>query len=136
MKKHLAVLLLLAVAACGPQEEEATVPAAEVPTTRDDIAANDPDTIPFIREGRTLEFGGRDWIMVGEPIFNPILRYVGTAEGLELFATPEQRRAMSETLFFHLGNDRWQPLQPAAGPIDLREDTMPMVPDTQRVPPR
>jgi hypothetical protein len=128
------------LAACGPdarieQSPDATLPGAEVPTTRDDVPANDPDTIAFIQQGRTLHFGGRDWLMVGEPIFNPILRYIGTAEGLDLYATPEQR-AMASTLFFHLGNDRWQPLQPVPGPMDLTQDTMPGAADTQRVPPR
>jgi hypothetical protein len=139
MKQAAALLLVALLAACGRDETEtipgAADPATEFPTTRDDVPANDPANLAFIREGRTLHFGGREWRLVGEPVFNPILRYVGTAEGIDLYATPEGR-APSESLFFHLGNDRWQSLQPVPGPTDPSEDTMVAVPDTQRVPPR
>jgi hypothetical protein len=51
MIRQTSATLILAVlaAACGPdaqieQSPDATVPGAEVPTTRDDVPANDPDT--------------------------------------------------------------------------------------------
>ncbi|CAN5664502.1 hypothetical protein BH23GEM9_BH23GEM9_31290 [soil metagenome] len=145
MMRRFATLILVpaVMVACGdragpepPATDPATAePTAEYGTTLDDVPANDPATIAFIQEGRTLHFGGREWIMVGEPIYNPILRHVGTAEGVELYASPTDR-IMPATLFFHLGNDRWQTLQVAGGVSDVADDTLAVPPDTLRAPPR
>jgi hypothetical protein len=139
MTRILALALVPAVlAGCRPGTDEAPAgqaePALEYGTTADrDIPAHDPDTIPFIQEGRTLHFGGRDWMVVGGTVQDPILRHVGEAEGLPLYATPAER--LATTLFFHRGGGHWQPLQPVPTPLDIRDDTMAVQPDTERVPP-
>jgi hypothetical protein len=112
----LPALVLFVLAGCDTRDdtEVGTLPAMEATqppaTTIGDVPANDPDTIGWIQRGELLEWGGREWMLVAEPVTNPILRHVGEADGLALYAMPDRDPALQ--LFFHLGNDRWQMLEP------------------------
>jgi hypothetical protein len=103
-------------------------PATEMPAATDDPQAVDTDTVSFIQQGRTLEFGGREWILTGEPVLRPIVRHVGTAEGIELYATAAEQ-GPSQTLFFYLGNGYWQALGPTGSPIHMEGEAGAVQPD-------
>jgi hypothetical protein len=112
---------LIAGACNGRDPEPAPAPgqpATEMPAATDDPQPVSPDTVSFIQQGRTLEFGGREWILTGEPVLRPIVRHVGTAEGIELYATAAEQ-GPSQTLFFYLGNGYWQALGPTGSPIHM-----------------
>jgi hypothetical protein len=131
MKRVVALFAATLIAgACNGRDPEPAPgqPATETPAATDDPQPVDPDTVSFIQQGRTLEFGGREWIMTGEPVLRPIVRHVGTAEGIELYATAAEQ-GPSQTLFFYLGNGYWQALGPTGSPIHMEGEAGTVQPD-------
>lgn len=125
-----ALVAILFAAGCNTEETPtpdpgaAATPASELGTATGDPQPVDPDTVSFIREGRTLHFGGREWIMTGEPVLRPIVRPVGAADGIALYSTAADQFT-TETLFFYLGGGYWQALGPTGSEIHQDPDTMP-----------
>jgi hypothetical protein len=76
----------------------------------------DPAELAWLRDGRPVKFGGRNWRPVGRPVYEPrrSMRPVGEFEGMTLYATRLDRQPYAH-LFFPLGKDRWQVLEPSAG---------------------
>lgn len=72
------------------------------------------DTLRWFSEGRTVEFQGRTWIVVGAPMFDPMVEYVGEFEGTPLYA--EIGATTPSALYIPVGGDRWQRLEPAPPP--------------------
>lgn len=78
-----------------------------------------PDELAWFREGRPVEFGGREWRPVGHPIEQERGSFVrvGEFEGMGLYAAVGDEPPY-EHLFFPLGGDVWQTLDPASGAGD------------------
>lgn len=88
-----------------------------------DVEPVEMDTLRWFRDGRTVEFNGRTWIIAGEPVWDPAVEHVGEFEGTPLYAevavTPPYRG-----LYIPLGDDYWQRLEPSsAPPAPTPEDT-------------
>ncbi len=111
--------------ACEPEapEDDATRPAAEeAPFAAErEVRGYDPDSLAWFREGRPVVFETREWRPIGRPLPAPAdaFRRVGAFEGMSLYAA-EDDAPPYDTLFFPLGNDLWQPLEPADTVISKR----------------
>lgn len=98
----LVAIMGLCVAACPDQEARPGEPAAE---------PVDVDTLAWFGEGRTVEYQGYRWVIVGPPVYDPLaLERVGDFEGTPLYgeqgvATPHRR------LYIPVGGGYWQMLE-------------------------
>ncbi len=113
MRKVLALTVLVLLSGCGNPEAETDeqMTAEAEGRTMETPAAYDPDTLAWVQEGRTVEFGDREWLPAGVPINAPTMVPVGEFEGMELYA-PADETAPYDRLFFHVGGDDWQMLEP------------------------
>ncbi|HLU25128.1 MAG TPA: hypothetical protein VKZ58_05435 [Longimicrobiales bacterium] len=119
--RMLAALCWLFIPTGGCRSEEA--PGAAVPPAaeRGGGVRNGPDDgyvpdeLAWFREGRPVVFGGREWRPVGQPFEQERAAFVrvGEFEGMALFAAAGDEPPY-EHLFFPLGGDVWQTLEPAA----------------------
>lgn len=112
------------VAGCreeAPETGGARPAAEEAPAAAPETEGYDPDSLAWFREGRPVEFQTRAWRPVGQPLAAPAeaFRRVGAFEGMGLYAAAEDSPPY-DTLFFPLGNDLWQPLEPADTVISER----------------
>jgi len=110
-------LILVALPACERPEPEAGAEQTGELTTPE---AYDADTLPWVEEGRTVEFGGREWLPVGVPINDPAVVHVGEFEGMQLYA-PADETVPYDHLMFYVGGAEWQVLQPTAPVPDTTE---------------
>ncbi len=118
-RRYLIFASTLVLAACEaepPARDEAARPAAETTPAqpRPEVEGYHPDSLAWFREGRTVIFETRNWRPVGQPLPAPAdaFQRVGEFEGMALYAAAEDSPPY-DTLFFPLGNDLWQPLEPA-----------------------
>lgn len=123
------VLATLLLAACGdtdvPERGGEPAPGEERSTheLEREVQPVELDTLPWFNEGRTVAFNGRDWIVVGEPIYDPIVEYVGEFDGTPLYAEVNVAPPYTQ-LFIPLDMDYWQLLEPATtSPQPATEDT-------------
>lgn len=80
-----------------------------------DVEAVGMDTLAWFREGRTVEFNGRTWIIAGEPVFDPAVEHVGEFEGTPLYAEVAVTPPYAG-LYIPVGDDYWQRLEPSSAP--------------------
>jgi hypothetical protein len=78
----------------------------------------DFDTLAWFREGRTVEYAGHRWVMVGPPVYEPLaLTNVAEFEGTPLYAergvTSPPRR-----IYIPVGGGYWQMLERGAPPAE------------------
>lgn len=69
------------------------------------------DTLRWFNEGRTVTFNDRDWIVAGEPIYDPAVEHVGEFEGTPLYTEVNVMPPYTQ-LFIPLDKDYWQLLEP------------------------
>ncbi|MBI4408583.1 MAG: hypothetical protein HY561_02665 [Gemmatimonadetes bacterium] len=116
LRSLVALPLLLILAACQRDERAAGVPAEEraAPAPPPEVVGYHPDSLAWLREGRPVMFGGKEWRPVGEPLHEESDRFqrVGDFEGMALYA-PADELAPYAHLFIPFGNDVWQALEPA-----------------------
>ena len=130
MRRTTAMLVAaLLMTGCGDGDgaDRAAEPAAEAPPGdgAGTVSADESVTIqnaPWFREGGILEFNGRQWIISGEPVFDPAVEQVGEYQGTPLFAEPNVAPPRSR-LFVPLGDDYWQMLEPVT-PADVTDDAI------------
>lgn len=79
----------------------------------------------WFREGGTVEYNGRTWILQGSPVYDPAVTYVGEYEGTPLYAEVGTSAPYDE-LFIPLEDDYWQLLIPTGD--DFGADTASDVP--------
>jgi hypothetical protein len=124
MKRILAGLVVVGLAGCvpgpAPEDEVATVAARE---------GYPLETLDWVQQGRHVEFDGRTWEPIGRPVHEPMtnLRRVGEFEGMSLFS-PARESSPYKHLFFPIGNELWQALEPVgeAPAAEVEEpDTLP-----------
>ncbi|HEX7119226.1 MAG TPA: hypothetical protein VF212_10585 [Longimicrobiales bacterium] len=119
------LLLAGALGACEPETPEgtATPPAAEEAPLPDrpEVEGYDPESLAWFRDGRPVVFQTQSWRPIGQPLPAPpeAFERVGEFEGMALYAAAEDSPPY-DTLFFPLGNDLWQPLEPADSVISER----------------
>lgn len=108
-------------AGCADTDVENTEEAREALGNGEGVELNvqpvDLENQRWFQEGRTVEFGGRDWLLTGEPMYDIPVAPVGEFEGMTLFAETGVTGPHSE-LFIPLEDDYWQRLTPTgpAGP--------------------
>lgn len=113
-------LAALALPGCGdgepPDRAEEPAPAQEVEraSTENDVETVRLDTVTWFTEGRTVEFQDGTWIMVGEPVYDPIVERVGEFEGTPLYARVGV--AAPAALYIPVGGNYWQRLEPTTAP--------------------
>lgn len=114
-------LVTLIVAACGDTDVAnrggELAPGEEIEDIglERDVEAVGIDTMAWFREGRTVEHDGRSWIIVGPPMWDPMVEHVGEFEGTPLYAEAGVAPPYS-SLFVPLGDDYWQRLEPSTAP--------------------
>lgn len=108
-------LIVCALAGCeGEEAEQAEAErAAEELAGEPESEGYDPGSLPWLREGRPVLFETLEWRPVGQPIAasSESFRRVGEFEGMALYAAKDDDPP-HEILFFPLGNNLWQPLEP------------------------
>lgn len=115
----MAALAALAAVACGDTDvaNRGGEPAAEQrieDSGRElDVQPVDIEATAWFREGRSIEFNNRRWVLAGEPVFDPAVERVGEFEGTPLYSEVNVSPPYSE-LYIPLDNDYWQRLE--AGP--------------------
>lgn len=128
-RSALLVLAALAMGACQDTDVtnrgEAVEPGQEIEDmgAEKDVAAVDLDTLSWFTESGTVEFQNRTWIMVGEPVFDPAVEYVGEYQGTPLYAEVGVAPPY-DGLYIPLEGDLWQRLESSsAATPDTTEDT-------------
>lgn len=119
-------LLATMVAACGDTDVanrgEEIAPGQEIEDSgvELDVQAVELEAQPWFRQGGTVSFEGRTWLLTGEPVYDPAVEHVGEYQGTPLYAEVGTAAPYRE-LFIPLENDYWQMLTPATEP---GEDTV------------
>ncbi|MFP4623373.1 MAG: hypothetical protein ACLFRX_04270 [Gemmatimonadota bacterium] len=115
------MLAALAVSACGETDVQdrggEPAPGEEVEDMglERKVEPVNLDTVAWFSEGRTVTFENRNWILAGEPVFDPAVVYVGEFEGTPLYAEVGEA-SPHDALFIPLENDYWQLLEPGTAP--------------------
>lgn len=124
-------LALVGLAACGDTDVanrgDDVQPGQEIEDSgvELDVDPVDLEAQRWFREGGTVEFGNRTWILAGEPIYDPAVEYVGEYEGTPLYADVNTAQPYRE-LFIPLEHDYWQMLQPTQQPGETETFEAPM----------
>jgi hypothetical protein len=111
----LIAILGLATAACPDRDARSAGEPGVEPV--------DVDTLAWFGEGRTVEYAGARWVIVGPPVYEPLaLERVGDFEGTPLYAergvaSPQRR------LYIPVGGGYWQMLErvETMGPGEIPE---------------
>lgn len=118
--KALCLLIPLAAAftACDETDVPATdgsaAPGQEIEGgTQVAVEPVDLQAQRWFRESGLVEFGGRSWLITGEPVYDPAVERVGEYQGTLLYAEVGTARPYG-ALFIPLENDLWQMLTPAS----------------------
>ena len=108
-------LLGLSLAACGDPGAERVPgdPAAERARAADAFEEYDLEALAWFREGRPIEFAGREWIPVGQQFAAPRNSFerVGEFEGMGLYAIIDDSPPY-DTLFIPVEGGLWQAIEP------------------------
>lgn len=76
-----------------------------------DVEPVDLAETPWFAEGRSVRFNDRNWVVVGEPIFDPAVEHVGDFEATPLYAEVNGTPPYA-ALYIPLEDDYWQRLGP------------------------
>ena len=121
-RSPITLLALFAVlaSACGDTDVanrgEETAPGQEMEDAgaEMDVEPVDIQAQRWFRDSGTLEFAGREWMIAGEPLYDPAVVRVGEYEDTPLYAEVNTAQPYSE-LYIPLENDYWQMVHPVQG---------------------